>query len=674
VASIVSGNLIGTDFQTRYQLPNGGNGVSVSGAGATGTRIGKAVDSLPGNIISGNGGDGVFVGGGATGTFIGGNTIGLSTFGNARIANGGNGVTILAAYNNTIGGPLDSNLISGNTGDGICLCTGSAGTFVGVNVIGVDTLGSHAMGNGGDGIRIAYSAGNHLAGGVDIPGLLIGGNTLNGIRLAGASSTGNEITGAAIGGGLTIPIPNSLNGILIENGASNNKIGLAGVGNVISANLSSGVFISAGSGNEIRTNTIRGNGASGIRIVSGIGNRLTLNRISSNGGLGIDLGAVGVTPNDPDDSDSGPNGLQNFPLVASASAGGIETHVVGSLTSSASTTFRVEFFSSTACDPSAHGEGEVFLGSTDVSTDAIGVGLYDAILPVPAFGPFITATATDPVGNTSEFSACALLAGPVLTAISPTSGPAAGGTPVALTGMGFQSTVTVAFGTAAATSPMSSDDQHATAVTPALAPGLLYDVTLTNLDGLSATLPKGWLADFLDVPGSSGLHPFVEKVVRRSIAAGCTGGNFCVSDPVTRAQVAVFLLRAHDGPSYNPPPATGTVFTDVPANGFAAAWIEELATRGVTAGCGGGAYCPGLAMTRAQMAVFLLRAKNGPSYVAPDPTGIFADVPISSPYARWVEELFHEGATAGCGGGNFCPDGPNTRGQMAVFLVTMFGL
>jgi hypothetical protein len=245
---------------------------------------------------------------------------------------------------------------------------------------------------------------------------------------------------------------------------------------------------------------------------------------------------------------------------------------------------------------------------------------------------------------------------------------------VNLTGLRFQTGATVSIGGAPAGSPNVVDDMHATAVSPARSPGVLYDVVLTNLDGLSATLPKAWLADFSDVAQAHPFHGFVEKLVRHGVTAGCTPGNFCPSDPVTRAQVAVFLLRAHDGPGYTPPPATGAVFADVPAASFAAAWIEQLAARSITAGCGGGNYCPQSPVVRQQMAVFLLRTEHGPSYVPPDPTGVFADVPVSSPYARWIERLAAEGITGGCGGGNFCPQNATTRGQMAVFLVAAFGL
>jgi hypothetical protein len=139
--------------------------------------------------------------------------------------------------------------------------------------------------------------------------------------------------------------------------------------------------------------------------------------------------------------------------------------------------------------------------------------------------------------------------------------------------------------------------------------------------------------------------------------------------------MAIFLLRAKYGSDHVPPPATGQVFGDVPAGAFAAAWIEQLAAEGVTAGCGSGVnYCPGSAVTRAQMAVFLLKTKHGSAFAPPTPVGIFADVPVGNAFARWVEALYAEGVTAGCGGGLYCPSSATRRGQMAVFLTKAFDL
>ena len=179
---------------------------------------------------------------------------------------------------------------------------------------------------------------------------------------------------------------------------------------------------------------------------------------------------------------------------------------------------------------------------------------------------------------------------------------------------------------------------------------------------------------FVDVPLGAFAFDFIETLALSGVTGGCGGGNYCPDDSVTRAQMAVFLERGINGSGFSPPPASGTVFLDVAANDFAAAFIEQLAADGITGGCGGGNYCPNDSVTRAQMAVFLLRAMFGSGYAPPPATGVFADAPLGSFAVDWVEALAAEGISGGCGGGNFCPSDPVTRAQMAVFLVRAFEL
>jgi hypothetical protein len=139
--------------------------------------------------------------------------------------------------------------------------------------------------------------------------------------------------------------------------------------------------------------------------------------------------------------------------------------------------------------------------------------------------------------------------------------------------------------------------------------------------------------------------------------------------------MATFLLRAEHGSTYVPPSCTG-VFGDVECPGPFTDWIEQLWLEGITGGCGGGNYCPTSSVTRAQMAVFLLKTKHGSAYMPPECTGVFGDVDCPGTFTNWIEELYVEGVTAGCSASPllYCPGASSTRGQMAVFLVRTFGL
>jgi len=255
-----------------------------------------------------------------------------------------------------------------------------------------------------------------------------------------------------------------------------------------------------------------------------------------------------------------------------------------------------------------------------------------------------------------------------------TSGPASGGTAVNLVGNQFDPGATVTIGGVSASASVTSSTRIG-ATTPGRNAGALYDVVVTNPGNPPAVLTKGWFADFLDVPQASPYHAPVETIIRDGITSGCGGGNYCPTSPVTRGQMAVFLLRAEHGSAYVPPPATGTIFGDVTVNTSFADWIEQLYAEGITGGCLGGSpplYCPTASVTRGQMATFLLKIYHGAGYAPAAASGVFSDVPVSMPLAPWIEEMARLSVTTGCGGNNFCPGNPVTRGQMAVFLAKTF--
>jgi S-layer homology domain len=184
---------------------------------------------------------------------------------------------------------------------------------------------------------------------------------------------------------------------------------------------------------------------------------------------------------------------------------------------------------------------------------------------------------------------------------------------------------------------------------------------------------------FSDVPPGHWAYDAIYKIYNAGITKGCSVNPlmYCPEDTVTRTQMAVFLGRAKHGSSFTPPSATG-IFSDVPVSYWAAAWIEQFYNDGITGGCGTNPlrYCPGNNVTRAQMAIFLLRSKHGSNYTPPTASGIFSDVPVSYWAADWIEQLYVEGITTGCGTGplRYCPENSVTRAQMAVFMMRTFGL
>ena len=472
-----------------------------------------------------------------------------------------------------------------------------------------------------------------------------------------ASFQGNLIGTQADG---LSPLGNSWGGIVLPAGITQIVIGgvAPGEANVIAFNGNStdpgsGVMVDGTFGNTIRGNSIHDN--SGLY------------------GLGIDLGSNGVTPNDPGDADAGPNGYQNFPLIGSVNYGASNTTIQGKLNSTASTTFDLDFYANPICQRHPHDflEGETYIGSTQVTTDGSGNATFNVVFSVALeLGQPISATATSPDGSTSEFSQR------ILFSVTPASGPPAGGATVALAGMAFEAGATVTFGATPASNVVVTSDTAISVQAPALPAGSLSDVSVQNLDGTNGTLMKGWVADFLDVPAANPFYSFVTTLVTNAITVGVGQGDYGVDQPTLRQQMAVFLLKARHGVCYTPRPCTPGVFADVACPSTFASWIEQLAAEGITGGCGGDDYCPGNPVRRDQMAVFLLKTEHGSDYLPPAcvPPGVFPDVPCPGTFTSWIEQLAAESITGGCGGGNDCPNNPNTRGQMAVFIVKTFGL
>jgi S-layer family protein len=212
---------------------------------------------------------------------------------------------------------------------------------------------------------------------------------------------------------------------------------------------------------------------------------------------------------------------------------------------------------------------------------------------------------------------------------------------------------------------------------PPARPATHWDARLE--EDLSVPRSASWrvhLGDsFADVPRASVFYRSVETVLHHGITAGCGGAAYCPGAATAREQMAVFLLVAREGMGYVPPAcAPPNLFEDVPESSPYCRWIEELARRGITGGCDATHFCPAAGVTREQMAVFVLRALDPALDPPACTTPVFADVPAASVFCRWIEELARRGVVAGCGGGNYCPADMVTREQMAVYLAATFSL
>jgi hypothetical protein len=406
-SNVVAGNLIGTDVTGTKALGNASGGIDIaSGAqsnviGTNGDGVG---DALERNVISGNNNSGIagiFISDmGTNKNIVAGNYVGTDITGTKALPNGGVGVYLAnGAQSNRIGtdgmsvdDAGERNVISGNPFQGVAIQgTGTNSNIVAGNYIGVDASGSTALGNQNNGIWILQGAQSNRIGtngtDSDVAGEanVIGGNVFSGIRISDPGSNLNLVAGNFIGTDKTgtLALANGSDGIMVANGAQSNQIGGSiTLANVIAFNTQAGVAV---------TDT------------GSIDNSIRANSIFNNAGIGIDLAAPGVQA-DHIGATVGPNNLQNYPVITSAVPGST-TSVGGTLNAAANTTYTLDFYANPAHDVTYYGPGHRYLGSTTVTTDANGNVSFSATIPAASStAEWVTATATDPAGNTSEFS------------------------------------------------------------------------------------------------------------------------------------------------------------------------------------------------------------------------------------------------------------------------------
>jgi CSLREA domain-containing protein len=533
-ANRVLGNYIGTNSNGTAELGNLGVGVNINLAPNNiigGTNAGE------GNLISGNGGNltnggpfpGILINGAsASGNRVINNYIGTDVTGTTAIGNWRFGVLIESAPSNYIGGATaaERNLISGNRAGAISLggpnSSGNkiSGNFIGTNANGTASLGVVDWG----GISISFTSNTTVGGatvgerniisgnfdGVSVhnaPGTKIIGNYI-GTDVSGTVNLGNASTGVGIStspncivGGPTVGERNVISGngqdgirIYISPGTSvvGNYIGTdvsgtVGMGNLRGISLEQSQNVTIGGVAASTSNIIAFNQTDGISLVfdDTAGNAILGNSIFSNGGLGIDIEPpTGVDANDLGDGDIGPNNRQNYPVLTQA----LPNNIQGTLNSTANTAFTIQFFANPACDGSGNGEGQSFIGQTTVMTDGSGNATIN-FTPAAALtiGAFITATATDPGGNTSEFSACRVVTTPPAPTLSindvmvseGNSGTVNAVFTVSLSNTSAQ-TVTVQYATAngTATAPSDYTATSGTLTFPANTPTLTQAITV----------------------------------------------------------------------------------------------------------------------------------------------------------------------------------------------------
>lgn len=437
-ANIVEGNFIGTDPLGITAIGNQLAGVEIFD-GATSNVIGGAISAAR-NLISGNVKQGVAIDGlGSDDNSIEGNYIGVNVGGAASLPNTLSGVEIFGeAASNVVGGAADGdgNLISGNDNNGVLADgAGTVGNIIQGNLVGVGPTGESALPNMWAGIRVSAGAQlTQIGGTAPGAGNLISGNLNQGIVIEDPLTSLNMAQGNFVGVDITgtSAIPNGFSGVEIFNGCVSNTIG-GGVGarNILSGNSNYGIYIHDTNthANIIQGNTIGldttgtepiPNQFGGISILNAASSNQiggttfgSANLIASNNGYGVEIDDVGTTNNSVLGNSICGNAYEGIALFSgdyslpapslTTAVLGTNTTVTASLASSSNKTFRIEFFASPP--GTVNVQGETFLGAINATTGNGGTVNFTAGLgsTVPE-GAFITATATDPNGNTSPFS------------------------------------------------------------------------------------------------------------------------------------------------------------------------------------------------------------------------------------------------------------------------------
>lgn len=412
--NVVQGNLLGTDAEGSAGLGNQNNLFILDSGNTIGGRL-----PADRNVLSGAGNAAVLLTGGADNVIVG-NLIGTNPAGTAAVAGQSFGVFLSQNVRDTrIGGPdpADRNVIAAGRGAGITVGNALPHVIQG-NRIGTDVTGTVAIPNF-IGINLGHGGGAAPL----IDGNLIADNTSDGIAIS--NGTAVEIRNNTIRGNAGMGI-NHFNGsntyihnnLIAQNGTTTLHAGVrvhgdgADVrvqGNEIRDNVGDGVFASSLPGAPRKLiggraagegNAIFANGQRGVYVQFGEGIEIVGNSMANNGRLGIALGGGGIvpTPNDPTDTDTGPNGLQNYPVLTVAESRGARTFVQATLASLAGT-YTFDVYAVVTPDPTGFGEGLRYLGSL---TD--GLGTFSGEVGATTPGEFLCVTATDANGNTSEFS------------------------------------------------------------------------------------------------------------------------------------------------------------------------------------------------------------------------------------------------------------------------------